>query len=185
MVRTMSTITETSKLDSSAGQIVHRDPLLDALPSLDDVVDKLRSGAMVADVGCGDGLSTILMAQAFPRSAFTGYDLHAESIATARERARQMIDSSLSGRNVRFDVADVTRIPAYAFDLVTSLHLLQDTEDPSAAARRVRQAIADDGTWMIVESRAGDSSAILDDAGFSRVRVAAETPFDIVVEARP
>ena len=207
---------------------VYRGHLLDAwLPSLDGVVDKLRSGAMVADVGSGHGLSTILMAEAFPRSAFTGYDLHAESVATARERAREAIASSPSGRNVRFEVADAASIPAYAYDLVTTFDALHDIGDPAAAARQVRRAIAEDGTWMIVEPRAGDSVAenlnpvgrfyyaastmictpgslaqeggiglgaqagpakltsILNDAGFSRVRIASETPFNIVLEARP
>jgi SAM-dependent methyltransferase len=193
------------------------------LPALEGVEDTLRAGAMVADVACGHGLSTILMARAFPRSAFTGYDLHDESIATARRRARECGAT----RNVRFEVADATAIPTYAFDLVTTFGALHHMGDPAAAARRVRDAIADDGTWMIVEPRAGDAleddltpagrfwyasstllgtpgslaqeggaglgaqagparlEALVREAGFTRVRLAAQTPFTMVLEVRP
>jgi SAM-dependent methyltransferase len=122
------------------------------LPALDGVVDKLTRGASAADVGCGHGASTILMAQAFPRSTFTGWDYHPESIATARERAAE---AGVADR-VRFEVASAQEFTGGPYDLVTMFDCLHDMGDPVGAARHVRQAIAPDGTWMIVEPMAGD-----------------------------
>ncbi len=127
--------------------------LVDAwLPALDGVVDKLQRGASVADVGCGHGSSTILMAQAFPRSTFVGSDYHAESITVARQKARE---AGVSDR-VRFEVGGATALDGHGYDLVTMFDCLHDMGDPVGAAREVRRAIADDGTWMIVEPMAGD-----------------------------
>jgi len=122
------------------------------LPALDGVVDKLQRGATVADVGCGHGASTILMAQAFPNSTFVGSDYHPESIATATSRAA---DAGVSDR-VRFEVAAANAFSGSGFDLVTMFDCLHDMGDPVGAARHVRAAVAADGTWMIVEPMAGD-----------------------------
>ena len=122
------------------------------LPALDGVVDKLRAGASVADVGCGHGASTILMAQAFPASTFVGSDYHPESIATARARAAE---AGVQDR-VRFEVASAQELAGDGYDLVTMFDCLHDMGDPVGAARRVREAIAEDGTWMVVEPMAGD-----------------------------
>ncbi|MGD9960510.1 class I SAM-dependent methyltransferase [Nocardioides sp.] len=122
------------------------------LPALDGVVAKLEAGARVADVGCGYGASTILMAQEFPNSTFVGSDYHAESIAIARQRAA---DAGVGDR-ITFEVASAQDLGGQDFDLVTMFDCLHDMGDPIGAARRVRQAIADDGTWMIVEPAAGD-----------------------------
>ena len=127
--------------------------LIDAwLPALDGVVDKLRRGATVADVGCGHGASTILMAQAFPNSTFVGSDYHPESIATATTRAA---DAGVSDR-IRFEVAAANAFSGSGYDLVTMFDCLHDMGDPVGAARHVRSAVAPDGTWMIVEPMAGD-----------------------------
>ncbi len=122
------------------------------LPALEGVVEKLERGALVADVGCGHGSSTILMAKAFPKSAFVGSDYHAGSIETARERARE---AGLDGR-IRFEVGPATAFPGSGYDLVTMFDCLHDMGDPVGAARQVRQSLAPDGTWMIVEPAAGD-----------------------------
>jgi SAM-dependent methyltransferase len=122
------------------------------LPALDGVVDKLRQGTTVADVGCGHGASTILMAQAFPASSFVGYDYHPESIATARERASA---AGVADR-VRFEVAAAGGFAGTGLGLVTMFDCLHDMGDPVGAARHVRGALADDGTWMVVEPMAGD-----------------------------
>lgn len=122
------------------------------LPALDGVEDKLRQGIAVADVGCGHGASTILMAQAFPASTFVGSDYHPESIATARERA---VAAGVADR-VRFEVAPGGRFTGTGYDLVTMFDCLHDMGDPVGAARHVRDALADDGTWMVVEPMAGD-----------------------------
>jgi SAM-dependent methyltransferase len=122
------------------------------LPALHGVVSKLEAGAKVADVGCGHGSSTILMAQAYPRSTFVGSDYHAGSIETARERAGA---AGVSER-IRFDAVAAADIPTEGYDLVTMFDCLHDMGDPVGAAERVREAIADDGTWMIVEPKAGD-----------------------------
>ncbi len=195
--------------------------LVDAwLPALHDVVDKLTHGSAVADIGCGHGSSTILMAKAFPASTFIGIDGHAASIETARERAG-------SESQVSFQTASANSVTGGPYDLVTMFDCLHDMGDPIGAARRIREIIADDGTWMIVEPAAGDhvednlnpigrafygfstllctpSSLsqpvglalgtqagparirdVVTAAGFTRFRVAAQTPFNNVFEVRP
>lgn len=122
------------------------------LPALDGVVEKLQRGAVVADVGCGHGASTILMAQAFPNSRFVGSDYHEASIAAARERAA---DAGVADR-VSFEVAPASAFPGEDYDLVTMFDCLHDMGDPVGAAQHVRKALAEDGTWMIVEPMAGD-----------------------------
>jgi 2-polyprenyl-3-methyl-5-hydroxy-6-metoxy-1,4-benzoquinol methylase len=122
------------------------------LPALDGVVEKLEAGARVADVGCGHGASTILMAQAFPRSTFTGFDYHSESIELARQETE---DAGLEA-NIRFEAAPAAEFPGTGYDLVTMFDCLHDMGDPVGAARHVRQALALDGTWMIVEPLAAD-----------------------------
>ncbi len=193
------------------------------LPALDGVKAKLESGASVADVGCGLGASTLLMANAFPRSRFHGFDSHAGSIDLARQRAR---DAGVADR-VTFDVAKSTDYPGHGYDLVACFDCLHDMEDPVGAARHARGSIAKDGTWMIVEPFAGDRaeddhtpvgrvfysastmlcvphslahggpalgaqagearlrSVVVEGGGFSRFRRAAQTPFNLVLEARP
>jgi SAM-dependent methyltransferase len=122
------------------------------LPSLEGVEEKLRLGALVADVGCGLGTSTLLMAREYPRSTFTGFDYHPESIAAASERAA----SAGAGDRVHFQVAPAKAFPGTGYDLVAMFDCLHDMGDPVGAARHVRQALADDGTWMVVEPFAGD-----------------------------
>ena len=123
------------------------------LPALDGVVDKLQRGAAVADVGCGHGASTVLMAQAFPDSTFVGFDYHEASIETARLRAAS---AGVTDR-VRFDVAPAAGFPGGSYDLVTMFDCLHDMGDPVGAARHVHDSLAPDGTWMIVEPAAGDT----------------------------
>jgi SAM-dependent methyltransferase len=193
------------------------------LPALDGVVEKLERGAKVADLGCGHGSSTILMAQAYPSSTFLGADYHAGSIETARDRAAA---AGLSDR-IRFEAASAAEAPGEAYDLVTMFDCLHDMGDPVGAAKHVRRLIADDGTWMVVEPRAGDRVEdnlnpvgrayygfstllctpaslsqevglalgaqagparirdVVSAAGFTRFRIAAETPFNNVFEVRP
>ena len=122
------------------------------LPALDGVVAKLEHGASVADVGCGHGSSTIIMAQAFPKSTFVGSDYHEGSIATARQRAES---AGVSDR-IRFEVAPATAYSGSEYDLVTMFDCLHDMGDPVGAARHIRGTLKTDGTWMIVEPRAGD-----------------------------
>ncbi|MFV0474495.1 MAG: class I SAM-dependent methyltransferase [Pikeienuella sp.] len=123
----------------------------DWLPALDGALDKLNAGAKVADIGCGRGLSTIIMAQAFPNSEFVGYDFHAGSIAAATDHARA---HGLS--NIRFEVARAQDFPENGFDLITCFDCLHDMGDPEGAARRIRSALKPDGSWMVVEPVAGD-----------------------------
>jgi SAM-dependent methyltransferase len=123
------------------------------LPALDGVTEKLRVGGTVADVGCGLGASTRLMAEAFPRSTFTGFDYHRESIELARQETKQ---AGLDGR-IRFEVASAAGFPGKGYDLVTMFDCLHDMGDPVGAARHVLEALAPDGTWMIVEPLAGDT----------------------------
>jgi SAM-dependent methyltransferase len=193
------------------------------LPALDGVVAKLERGATVADVGCGHGASTVLMAQAFPKSTFTGSDYHDGSIAEARKRAKE---AGVADRT-RFEIAPANRYPGDGYDLVTMFDCLHDMGDPVGAARHVRDTLAPHGTWMIVEPAAGDSvednlnpvgrayygfstllctpsslsqevglalgaqageariREVVEAAGFSRFSRVAETPFNLVFEARP
>jgi SAM-dependent methyltransferase len=122
------------------------------IPALDGVEAKLRAGALVADVGCGHGASTVLMAEAYPASRFVGFDYHEASVATARARAEE----AGVGDRVRFVVAPAAGYPGDGFDLVTMFDCLHDMGDPVAAAAHVRRTLAPDGTWMVVEPRAGD-----------------------------
>lgn len=193
------------------------------LPALDGVVDKLEAGATVADVGCGHGSSTILMAQAYGRSRFLGSDYHAASIEVARRRT----ETAGAGSNVTFEVASAAEFSGSGYQLVTMFDCLHDMGDPLGAARHVRDVIAPDGTWMVVEPAAGDQlednlnpigrayygfSTLLctpaslsqpgaaalgtqagparireltTQAGFTRFRIAAQTPFNNVFEIRP
>ena len=124
----------------------------DWLPALDGAVDKLRAGAKVADVGCGHGLSTIVMAQAFPASEFVGYDFHPGSIAAATAHAK-----AHGVKNVRFEVGRAQDFPGEDYDLVTCFDCLHDMGDPKAAAAHVRKALKPGGSWMVVEPAAGDA----------------------------
>ena len=123
------------------------------IPALDGVAERLEAGGAVADVGCGLGASTILMAQAFPRSTFTGSDYHEGSVEIARTHAAEQ---GLSDR-VRFETAGATTFGGGPYDLVTTFDCLHDMGDPVAAASHVRERLAEDGTWMIVEPFAGDT----------------------------
>jgi SAM-dependent methyltransferase len=125
------------------------------LPALDGVVAKLEAGASVADVGCGHGASTILMAQAFPRSRFFGFDYHLPSIEAARDAAA---DAGVADR-ITFEVASASDFPASGYDLIAFFDCLHDMGDPVGAARHVRAALAEDGTWLIVEPFAHDHLA--------------------------
>lgn len=192
------------------------------IPALDGVEAKLKKGAKVADVGCGHGASTILMAKAYPNSKFVGFDYHDGSVQAARKRAS---DAGLGDR-VSFEVASSTDYPGSGYDLVAHFDCLHDMGDPVGAARHVRETLAKDGTWMIVEPFANDkpednhnpvgrimygaSTAICvpaslahrgpalgaqagearlrkvaTEGGFTRFRRATETPFNLVLEARP
>jgi SAM-dependent methyltransferase len=193
------------------------------LPALDGVVAKLEQGAVVADVGCGHGSSTILMAQAFPKSTFVGSDYHEDAIATARARA----EAAGVADRVTFEVAPAAGYGGKRYDLVTMFDCLHDMGDPVGTSRHVRETLADDGTWMIVEPAAGDRVEdnlnpvgrayygfstllctpaslsqevglalgaqagearlrdVVTSGGFTRFRRAAETPFNIVLEAKP
>ncbi len=193
------------------------------IPALDGVEAKLKSGARVADVGCGLGTSTILMAEAYPKSTFVGFDYHARSIELAREAAEK---AGLSDR-VNFETAKAKDFPGKDYQFVAFFDCLHDMGDPEGAARHVLQSLAADGTWMIVEPFANDKlednlnpigrvfygastmlctpasvsqevglalgaqagearlTKILRSAGFKHVRRAAETPFNLVLEAKP
>jgi 2-polyprenyl-3-methyl-5-hydroxy-6-metoxy-1,4-benzoquinol methylase len=122
------------------------------LPSLDGVVAKLERGAKVADVGCGLGASTILMAQAYPKSRFFGYDSHPASIELAKKRASA---AGVESR-VTFEVASSTDIPGRDYDLVCHFDCLHDMENPTGAARKVKEVLAAQGTWLLVEPFAAD-----------------------------
>ena len=121
------------------------------LPALDGVVEKLKAGAAVADVGCGHGVSTVLMAQAFPNSTFTGFDFHPNSIAAAKSHA-----DAHDVTNVNFQTGLAKEFPGQ-YDLVTFFDCLHDMGDPTGAARHVKSALKPGGSWMIVEPMAGDS----------------------------
>jgi SAM-dependent methyltransferase len=122
------------------------------LPALDGVVEKLKRGAGVADVGCGHGISTRLMAEAFPNSRFSGFDYHPGSI----EAARQTVKDAGLGDRVRFDVHSAKTYPAGNYDLVCFFDCLHDMGDPVGAIKHVRETMADDGTCMLVEPFAND-----------------------------
>jgi SAM-dependent methyltransferase len=192
------------------------------LPALDGVVEKLHDGASVADVGCGLGASTVILAKAFEHSSFVGFDIHEPSISAARDAA---VEAGVE-RRARFDVATATDYPGVGYDLVCMFDCLHDMGDPVGAARHVRESLAADGTLLVVEPAAGETLAdnlnpvsrlyyglstvictpssldqdvalglgaqagprrlteVLNEAGFSHVRVAARTPFNLVIEAR-
>ncbi len=122
------------------------------IPSLDGVQAKLRQGARVADVGCGYGISTVLLAQAFPRSTFVGYDAHPDSIAAAEKAAA---DAGVADR-VRFEVADASSFGGTGYDLICFFDALHDMGDPVSAAAHARASLAPSGTVLIVEPQAGD-----------------------------
>jgi SAM-dependent methyltransferase len=193
------------------------------LPALDGVVDKLHTGGRVADVGCGHGHSTLLMAEAFPNARFLGFDTHAASIAAAKTHARE---AGLEDR-VTFAVADAKAPLPGSYDLICFFDCLHDLGHPVEAARRAREALVPDGTLMLVEPYASDHveenlnpvgriyytgstwlccahaiseegthvlgaqagegrlAQVCREAGFSRVRRAAQTPFNLILEARP
>ncbi len=193
------------------------------LPSLDGVEAKLKEGALVADVGCGYGASTILMGQAYPNSRFVGFDYHGPSIDWATRRAKE---AGVADR-VTFEVASAKNFPGNAYDLVAFFDCLHDMGDPVGASAHVLKSLKKDGTWMIVEPFAGDrvednlnpvgrvfycastlvctpaslsqevalglgaqaGEARLRDVvtkgGFTRFRRATQTPFNLVLEARP
>jgi ubiquinone/menaquinone biosynthesis C-methylase UbiE len=193
------------------------------LPALEGVVTKLNSGAKVADIGCGTGNSTFIMAKAFPNSAFIGYDFHEPSIEHATALARQSGIAS----NVRFEVAKAKDFPARDLDLVTCFDVLHDLGDPVGAAAHIHRSLKPDGTWMLMEPLAGDATEdnlgpvgrvayafsnmacvpvslsqevgmalgaqagqaklteVIRAGGFSQVRRAAETPVNMILEARP
>jgi SAM-dependent methyltransferase len=192
------------------------------LPALDGVVDKLENGAKVADMGCGHGSSSVLMAQAYPASRIHGSDYHGASIEVARERA---VEAGVADRT-EFEVAGADAFSGNGFDLVTTFDALHDMGDPVGAARHVYDALADDGTWMVVEPAAGDHVEdnltpvgrayygfstllctpaslsqevglalgtqagpakirdVVTAAGFTRFRIAAQTPLNTIFEIR-
>ena len=193
------------------------------IPALDGMEAKLKGGGKVADVGCGKGASTMLMAQAFPKAEVTGFDYHDASIVGARAQAERL---GLSGR-VKFEVQSAKAYPGSDYDLVTVFDCLHDMGDPVGAAKHVLSSLAKDGSWMIVEpfahdemknnlnpvgrvyygfstllctpcsrsqevglclgAQAGEAKIreVVMAAGFTRFRRAAETPFNLVYEARP
>jgi SAM-dependent methyltransferase len=122
------------------------------IPALDGLEARLKAGARVADVGCGHGASTVIMAQAYPASTFIGFDYHEPSIARAREAARQ---AGVDGR-VSFEVASAKSYAGHAYDLVTMFDCLHDMGDPVGASAHVRRSLKPDGAWMIVEPFAND-----------------------------
>ena len=123
------------------------------LPSLEGVVEKLEAGARVADIGCGHGASTILMAQAYPASTFVGTDYHEGSVEAARRAAER---AGVADR-VSFEVSAAKDLSGGPYDLVCVFDALHDMGDPVGAARRVRSQLAEDGTWLVVEPMAGDA----------------------------
>jgi ubiquinone/menaquinone biosynthesis C-methylase UbiE len=193
------------------------------IPALDGVEEKLQAGASVADIGCGLGASSVLMGQSYPGTRIVGSDYHEGSIELARKRAA---DAGVADR-VSFEVASAQTFSGSGYDLVTTFDCLHDMGDPLAAATHVREALAPDGSWMIVEPAAHDDPAdnlnpvgrvyygfstflclqnamsqpggytlgaqageaairrVVTDAGFTRFARVAETPFNIVYEARP
>lgn len=122
------------------------------IPALDGVEEKLKAGAKVADIGCGLGASTVLMAQAYPSSTFVGFDYHDQSIEMARQRAEE---GGVADR-VSFEIAKAKDFPGNNYDFVTYFDCLHDMGDPVGAAAHVKESLASDGTWMIVEPFAHD-----------------------------
>ena len=193
------------------------------IPALDGIRQRLESGGRVADVGCGHGASTILMAKAFPRATFHAYDYHPESI----EMAKRAATAAGVGDRITFEVASAKTFPGKGYDLVTFFDCLHDMGDPEGAARHVFSALAPEGSWMIVEPFAHDDleknfnpvgrifysastmictpasksqevglalgaqagegrlRTVVQAAGFKRFRRATETPFNLVLEAKP
>jgi SAM-dependent methyltransferase len=123
------------------------------IPALEGVNDKLDRGAKVADVGCGHGASTVIMALAFPKSSFVGFDYHRPSVEAARRRAEE---KGVADR-VRFEVASAKEYPGRGYDLVATFDCLHDMGDPIGAATHVRESLGADGTWLLVEPFAHDS----------------------------
>ena len=122
------------------------------IPALDGVEAKLRAGGAIADLGCGHGASTLLLAESYPEATVTGFDYHQASVDIARKRAAE---AGLADR-VRFEVASAQDFPGAGYDLVCIFDALHDMGDPPGAARHIRQALADDGTWLLVEPMAGE-----------------------------
>ena len=193
------------------------------IPALEGVDEKLKAGGKAADIGCGHGISTMLMAQAYPASTISGFDYHDASI----ERAKEVAEAGGVAQNTDFGVATAKDFPGDGYDLVCFFDCLHDMDDPVGAMTHVRETIADDGTVMLVEPFANDKladnlnpvgrvfyaastvictpssldqevglglgaqageerlRAVAEEAGFSRFRRATETPFNLVLEARP
>jgi hypothetical protein len=125
------------------------------IPALDGAEDKLQAGAKVADIGCGLGASTILLAQHYPNARFTGSDYHDQSIEIARKRAA---DAGVADR-ISFEVASAAAFSGTGYDLAATFDCLHDMGDPLGAARHIRQALKPDGTWLVVEPYAADDVA--------------------------
>ena len=193
------------------------------IPALDGVQAKLERGAKVADVGCGHGASTILMAEAFPESDFVGFDYHPASV----ERARESAAKAGVGDRTHFEVASAKEFPGEGYDLVAVFDCLHDMGDPVGASAHIHETLDPEGTWMIVEPFAGDSveenlnpvgrifygastmictpasldqevglalgaqageerlTEVIREGGFGEVRRATETPFNLILEAKP
>jgi len=122
------------------------------IPALEGVDAKLKNGGRVADVGCGLGASTILMAKSYPKSEFVGFDYHEGSIETAKQRAKD----ADAGERIRFEVSSAKTYPGKDYDFITFFDCLHDMGDPAGASAHVRSTLKKDGTWMIVEPFAGD-----------------------------
>jgi 2-polyprenyl-3-methyl-5-hydroxy-6-metoxy-1,4-benzoquinol methylase len=192
------------------------------IPALEGVKEKLEKGALVADVGCGHGASTILMAKTFPKSTFIGFDFHKPSILASTRKAK----AAGVSKNTKFQVSKSTNFPGKGYDFVTCFDCLHDMCDPEGAAKHVRSKLKPDGTWLIVEpfakdrpeenhnplgklfygastmicvgvslaqkgpglgAQAGEAKLreVVTRGGFTRFRRATETPFNIILEARP
>ena len=192
------------------------------IPALEGIEAKLKKGGKVADVGCGHGSSSILMAQAYPDAEVVGFDYHPASIETAKARAKQ----AGVANHTRFEVASAKSFPGQGYDLVTFFDCLHDMGDPAGAAKHVHQSLSPEGSWMVVEPMAGDTvesnlnpvgrvfysastmiccpaskaqevglalgaqagekrlTEVIQSGGFKHVRRAAETPFNLILEAR-